>query len=149
MAKIPAKVKVGTLRELDALVGEHVTGESPEIYWEDAHAVLRFESEYEALEAMKNLRSHPTLPRVDWESMAVTRVKSYRPYSGELAASWTVIEKMAVSASPLHMRREKGIWHVAFGEDGESTARSAPVAIALAALRARGVEVDFDADTNH
>ena len=134
------------MRELDALVAEHLTGEVPEIYWEDAHAVFRFETEHEAVEAMRKLKAQLNLPKVDWESMAVTRIKSYRPYSSDVSAAWVVIEKISSPANPLQIRREKGRWHVAFGDQVEAVSRSSSVAICLAALRAIGIEVELDHD---
>jgi len=146
MDKKPARVRITTLRELDALVGEYLTAEVPEIYWEDAHAVFRFETEQEAVDAMKRMRSQPNLPKIDWESMAVTEVKSYRPYSSEIATAWAVIEKVSGTENPLRMRREKGLWHVAFGNHRECVSLSAPAAICVAGLLTIGVEVDLDRD---
>ena len=149
MEKISARARVNTLRELDALVGGHLTGEVPEVYWEDAHAVLRFETEQEALEALERLKAQPTLPKVNWDLVKVTQIKSYRPYSSEIAMAWSVVEKIASAECGLRIRREKGLWHVSFGNRGETVARSAPVAICVAALHASGIEVLFDPDSIH
>ena len=149
MEKNLSRVRVNTLRELDALVGEHLTGEVPEIYWEDAHAVLRFESEQEALEALKKLRTQLSLPKVNWESVAVTQVKSYRTYSSEIATAWSVVEKISNHDNTLRVWREGGMWHASFGDCGESMARSAPVAICVAGLRTVDIEVLFDPDRIH
>jgi hypothetical protein len=149
MANLPTRVRVNTLRDLDALVAEHITGEVPEIYWEDAHATLRFESEQEAREALERLKAQPTLPPVNWESMAVTQVKAYLPYSADVVLAWGVVEKIAMSENCLRVRREKGMWHARFGDRAESRARSAPVAICAAALRAVDVEAVFDPDWIH
>ena len=43
-----ARVRVETLRELDALVGKYLIGEDPQTYWEDSHSFLRFDSIEEA-----------------------------------------------------------------------------------------------------
>lgn len=149
MKKKSEKVRINTLRELDALVGEYITGEVPEIYWEDAHAVFRFETEAEAMEAMKNLRSQPQLPKVDWESIKIKEVKSYKTYSADIANAWVVVEKISSPANYLHLRREKGLWLVSFGNHNETVARSAPVAICIAALRAMVFDVDCDPDRLH
>jgi hypothetical protein len=149
MEKSLSRVRVNTMRELDALVGEHLTGEVPEVYWEDAHAVFRFETEEEALEALKRLKSQPSLPKVNWESVTVTKIKSYRLYSSDIATAWSVVEKIAGAENGLRMRREGGMWHVSFGHHGECVARSASVAICVAGLRTVNIEVVFDPDRIH
>ena len=140
------RARVNTLRELDALVGMRVTGEQPEVYWEDAHAVFRFETEHEALEALKRMKAQPNLPKVNWEEMTVSRVQLFRPYSSEIAMAWSAVEKVVSPENGLRIRREGGMWFVAFGEREESAARSAAVAICAAALRTVGVDVVFDPD---
>jgi hypothetical protein len=151
MEKISARVRVTTMRELDALVGEHLAHEIPEVYWEDAHAVFRFETESEAMEAIKKLKTQLNLPKVNWEAVKVTQIKSYRAYSSEIAIAWGVVEK--ITASPgrnnLRIRRDKGMWHAAFGDHDESAARGAAVAICVAGLRTEGIEVLFDPDRIH
>lgn len=149
MENNPVKVRIATLRELDALVGEHLAGEVPEVYWEDAHAVFRFETEYEAVEAMRKLKEQMNLPKVDWKSMEITQVKSYRPYSSDMAVAWSVIEKINTSLHPLQMYRDKGHWHAAFGDERVSIALNPAVAICLAGLMAIGIEVDVDRDRIH
>lgn len=150
MEKSLSRVRVNTLRELDALVGEQLTGEKPEVYWEDAHAMFRFETEQEALEALKRLKAQPSLPRVNWDSVTVTQIKSYRPYSSDIATAWSVVEKVTTREHELRLRREGGMWHVAFGDCAETAARSAPVAICVAGLRAAAdIEVLFDPDRIH
>lgn len=146
MEKAPAKVRVNTLRELDALVGEHVTHEVPEVFWEDAHAVLRFESMEEALEAIQRMKSQMNLPKINWEEIKVTEIKSYRHYSSDIPAAWSVVEKLAGPGNDVRMRREKGMWYVAFGERAESPGRSALVAICAAGLLAAGIEAIYDPD---
>ena len=44
--------RVKSLGELDALVGEHVMQEAPEVYWEDIHGYFQFHSEVEARQAI-------------------------------------------------------------------------------------------------
>jgi hypothetical protein len=81
--------------------------------------------------------------------MAVSEIKAYRLYSSDIAAAWTVIEKIGTPDNQLRIRRDKGIWHVAFGTQTECIARSAPVAICVASLRAFGIEIDYDPDGIH
>ncbi|HWB58479.1 MAG TPA: hypothetical protein VG733_03265 [Chthoniobacteraceae bacterium] len=150
MATPPQRARVNTLLELDALVGERIIGEVPEVYWEDAHAMFRFETESEAMDALKRLRSQPSLPRVNWDSLTVSQVKSYRPYSADIAVAWSIVEKAtAESGDAFQIRREGGMWRAAFGHREEILARSAPVAICVAGLRAAGIEVIFDPDGIH
>jgi len=149
MGGLRAKMKIATLRQLDALVGEQLMNEVPEVYWEDAHAVFRFETEQEALEAVKRMKMQLNLPRIDWDSMTVTQIKSYRPYSSDITALWAVIDKVSTSENPLHMRREKGEWYVSFGKYRECVSLSSPAATCVAALLTIGVEVDLDRDRVH
>lgn len=146
MEKIPAKIRVETLRELDALVGEHIIGETPEVYWEDAHSFFRFESEDEAFVTLKKFAKQLNLPTVDWESMEVVEVKSYQPYSNNIATAWMVAEKLAAQELPMKIWRERGMWRAVFGDGAVATALSAPVAICAAALWTKGVEVTADLD---
>jgi len=149
MENNPVRVRIATLRELDALVGEHLAGEVPEVYWEDAHAVLRFETEYEAVEAMRKKKEQMNLPKVDWASTEIVQIKLYRPYSSDMGVAWTVIEKINTALHPLQMFRDKGQWHAAFGDDKISVARSSAVALCLAGLMAIGIEVELDRDRIH
>ena len=43
------QIKVACLKELDALVGKHVTQETPQTFWEEQQVCLRFDSLEEAL----------------------------------------------------------------------------------------------------
>ena len=149
MEKISRRLRVNTLQELDALVAEHLTGEVPEVYWEDAHAVFRFETEQEALEALKRLKAQPNLPKVDWDAVTLSEIKNYRPYSSEIAAAWSVVEKIDTAVNGLRCQREDGMWRVAFGACGEVAARSVPVAICVAGLRTVNIDVLFDPDRIH
>jgi len=149
MEKISARVRVNTMRELDALVGAHLTREVPEVYWEDAHAVFRFETEREALEAIKRIKAQPNLPKVNWEEITLKEIKSYRPYSADITTAWSMVEKIITPDNTIRIRRERGMWHVSFGDHTEAVARSAPLAICVAALRTAEIEVLFDPDSIH
>lgn len=139
-----ARVRVGTLRELDALIGKYLTGETPQTYWEDSHSYLRFDSIEEALNALGDpyfQRCFPGGVRLDNE---LSEVFEFRAYSSDLSLAWEVVERLSGTVNTLRVRREKNRWAAAFGEGPAVSASSAPVAICLAALRARGIEVDFD-----
>ncbi len=139
-----ARVKVETLRELDALVGKYLIGEDPQTYWEDSHSFLRFDSIEEALNAMSDpyfQRCFPEGVRMDNE---LSEVFEFRAYSSDLSLAWEVVERLSGTVNTLRVKREKGRWVAAFGDGPAVSASSAPVAICLAALRTRGIEVDFD-----
>ena len=48
------RIRVGSLSELDALVGSRLTGETPTIHWEDGHTHFVFSSVEEALESLQD-----------------------------------------------------------------------------------------------
>ena len=139
-----ARVRVSTLRELDALVGKYLTGEPPQTYWEDSHSFLRFDSIEEALNALADpyfQRCFPEGVRMDNE---LSEVFEFRPYTTDLALAWEVVERLSGTVNTLRVKREKSRWVAAFGDEPGVSARTAPVAICLAALRARGIEVELD-----
>jgi hypothetical protein len=140
------RVRVGTLRELDALVGKYLTGEVPQTYWEDSQSFLRFESIEEALNALGDpyfQRCFPDGVRLDNE---LSEVYEFRAYSSDLSLAWEVVERLSGTVNTLRVKREKNRWVAAFGDGASASATAAPVAICLAALQARGIEVDFDPD---
>ncbi len=139
-----ARVRIGTLRELDALVAKYLMGESPQTYWEDNHSYLRFDSIEEALNTLADpyfQRCFPDGVRLDNE---LSEVFEFRAYSSDLSLAWEVVERLSGTVNTLQVKREKNRWVVAFGDDQTVSASSAPLAICLAALRARGIEVNFD-----
>ena len=141
-----ARVRVGTLRELDALVGKYLTGETPQTYWEDSHSYLRFDSIEEALNTLGDpyfQRCFPEGVRLDNE---LSEVFEFRAYSSDLSLAWEVVERLSGTVNTLQVRREEGYWVAAFGDGPSASAASAPVAICLAALKTRGIDVDFDPD---
>jgi len=141
-----AHVRVETLRELDALVGKYLTGESPQTYWEDSHSYLRFDSIEEALNAMADpyfQRCFPEGVRLDNE---LSEVFEFRAYSSDLSLAWEVVERLSGTVNTLRVRREKNRWVAAFGDGPAVASASAPAAICMAALRTRGIEVDFEVD---
>jgi len=142
-----AHVRVGTLRELDALVGKYLTGEPPQTYWEDSHSYLRFDSIEEALSAMADpyfQRCFPEGVRLDNE---LSEVFEFRAYSSDLSLAWEVVERLSGTVNTLRVRRERNRWVAAFGDGPAVAAVSAPVAICIAALRTRGIEVEFDPES--
>ncbi len=141
-----ARVRVGTLRELDALVGKYLTGEPPQTYWEDSLSYLRFDSIEEALNALSDpyfQRCFPEGVRLDNE---LSEVFEFRAYSSDLSLAWEVVERLSGTVNTLRVRRERNKWVAAFGDGPAVSATAAPVAICLAALRTRGIEVEIDED---
>lgn len=140
------KLRVVSLKELDALVGKYLTKETPQVFWEEEHACLRFESIEEALEAMRDPYFQLFIPEDARANTALKEVQEFRAYSSELALAWEVVERISPGQEPLHIRCVGSVWYAAFGSQTESSSGSAPVAICLAALRAYGIEVDFCGD---
>ena len=139
-----ARVRVETLRELDALVGKYLIGEDPQTYWEDSQSFMRFDSIEEALNAMADpyfQRCFPEGVRLDNE---LSEVFEFRAYSSDLSLAWEVVERLSGTVNTLRVKRERNRWVAAFGDGPAVSASSAPVAICMAALRTRGIEVDFD-----
>jgi hypothetical protein len=139
-----ATLRINSLIDLDGLIGEHVTGETPETHWEDSNSLFRFDTEEEASEAIRNPYYQLFVPDVDWTDAQILRVQHYRPYSSDISAAWEVVEQLS-EARPLQLRREQQQWLAAFGTAEPVSAPSAAIAICLAALRIRGIEVDLDA----
>lgn len=140
---VAAQVRISNLRELDALVGKYLTGDQPKVFWEDSHSYLRFESLEEALDTLGDpyfQRCFPDGVRLDNE---LSEVFEFRAYSSDMTLAWEVVERLTGVDHPMVMRREKGRWVASFGDGPSARARSAPVAICLAALQARGIAVDF------
>jgi hypothetical protein len=140
---IAAQVRISSLRELDALVGKYLTGDQPKTFWEDSHSYLRFESLEEALDTLGDpyfQRCFPDGVRLDNE---LSEVFEFRAYSSDMTLAWEVVERLTGVDHPMVVRREKGKWVASFGDGPSARARSAPVAICLAALQARGIDVDF------
>ncbi|HEX8297026.1 MAG TPA: hypothetical protein VF593_12035 [Chthoniobacteraceae bacterium] len=137
------RVKAGTLAEIDSLVGRYLTGERPLTHWEDSHAQLRFESIEEALEALREPYFQQFIPEDDRASTVLREVQEFRRYSTDLVTSWEIVEKLSRERHCLRISHEGNAWQAAFGEMMYATANSAPLAICLAALRVRGIDVEF------
>lgn len=132
---------MGSLAQLDALVGRHVTGEKPHTHWEDSHAQLQFESVEEALEALREPYFQQFIPEGERASTVLHEIQEFRPYSADLAVTLEVVQRLASEQLPLHLWRKGPIWHAAFGECESVMAETAAIAICVAALRVRGCEV--------
>jgi hypothetical protein len=137
------KLRVASLKELDALIGKYLVKETPQVFWEEEHACMRFDSIEEALDAMRDPYFQLFIPEEARANTALKEVQEFRAYSSDLALAWEVVERISPQLEPLHVRCENGFWFATFGTRPEAQSRSAPVAICLAALRAHGMDVDF------
>jgi hypothetical protein len=134
-------LRVESFEALDALVGRYITGEQPQVHWEDSHAHMKFESAEEALEALREPYFQQFIPASVRTTTVLREVQEFSPYSTDLAMAWQVVEKVATPRQPLRVWRDRHSWCAAFGDFAAMSARSAPAAICLAALRVRGLEV--------
>jgi hypothetical protein len=137
-------VRVGSLSELDALVGRYLTGEAPPSRWEDAHTHFQFDSVEEALDALHDPFFRQFSSEGDDRPAMLTEVKQYRPYSTDLTTAWDAVEHLSSNGEALQVRRDASRWVAAFGKGPAASADSAPIAICLAALRAKGIAVDAE-----
>ena len=128
------------------LVGIHVTGEMPEVFWADSHGLFQFATESEAREAMNDPYYQQFLPDVDWAQTVIRKVNVYRPCCSDAEALWRVIEKASERHGALSVVKKQGRWWAGFGTAGKKDARTAAVAVCLAALEAAGVAVEIHHD---
>ena len=140
------RISVSSLAELDALVGKYLTGETPHVQWVDTRTLFEFESVEEAVESVND----PFFQQfVEGQSSATTvlmEVRKFRRYSSELTTAWELVAHLTHNLEPLHIWGEGVRWEAAFGNREPIPAQSAPVAVCLAALRARGIEVECQLD---
>ena len=136
------KISVSTLSELDALVGKHLTGETPCIHWMNSRSDFQFDSVEEAVEAVHDPLYRGFTEEDPSATTVVTEVREFRPYSTDLALAWQLVENLSHTREVLSMRRNGETWESAFGERDYISAPSAPIALCLAALRTRGIEVE-------
>lgn len=137
---------LSTLLELDELVGDYLTKERPTVQWEDSYGMFRFDTESEARAAIRNPYYQLYLSSVDWSKATVVEVRTYQPYSTDLKAAWQIVERLSDAQHTMELRREQEKWVACFGTAKPVAASSAPLAICLAGLRVRGVEVGVDPD---
>ena len=144
MSHVPHRVS--STSDLDALVGQYITLEAPESYWEDSHGYFQFHSEVEAKRAMRDPYYQRFLSDVDWTKTVIREVRVYRRYTSDHDANWALCEKAVVRFGVLSIWRETGWWHAAFGKCRNAKARNPTIAICLAALRAADVAFEIDHD---
>lgn len=143
----PQTVRVRSLAELDALVGKYLTGETPCVHWVNSNTDFWFDSVEEAVEAVNDPFFHQFTRPNDAATTVLTEVRVFRRYSTELTIAWELVGYLTHGLEPLLVRREGESWESAFGEREFISAPTAPIAICLAALRTRGVEVECQLET--
>ena len=136
------RIRVASLSQLDALVGEYVTGDPPEVAWQDSHGLFRFTSRDEAEEAIHNSYYRLFRPDLDWDAATVEEIRIYPSYSSDLMAAWEVVELLSAESRQTEIRRQGDFWRAAFSGT-EAFAATPALAICLAALRSRGIDPIF------
>ena len=140
---------VRSLAELDALVGKYLTGEAPRVHWVDTHTQFQFESVEEAVESINDPFFQQFAQQEGPATTVLMEVREFRRYSAELEIAWELVAHLSHSLEPLLVRRDGEQWQSAFGNREFVSAPTAPVAICLAALRARGIEVECHIEAPH
>jgi hypothetical protein len=137
------RIRVGSLTELDALIGTRVTGERPVIRWENRQTQFVFSSVEEAIDALSDPH-YSSFTCAESTALAVlTEIKEYRRYSSDLNAAWEIVEAVSRADKPLQVSVAGEGWVATFGEGPRAVAATAPVAICVAALRVKGVALEF------
>jgi hypothetical protein len=139
-------VRVESLAELNALVGRYITEEKPQVHWEESHAHMRFETVEEGLEALREPYYRQFIPASVRAETVLQEIQEFEPYATDLAVAWQVVEKVATPRVNLRLWQDRDRWCAAFGDFSPVDARTATVAICLAALRVRGLEVAITDD---
>jgi hypothetical protein len=135
----PGKYRLRELADLDELTATHITEEGPKVYWEDTHARFRFETLNEALEAMRDPLIQGFLPGERLASAVIEEVREFPPYSACFVTAWKIIEKFA--DLPFSLDRKSELWVARFGEYQSPAVISPTVAICIAGLRVKGIDV--------
>jgi hypothetical protein len=138
---VPRTIDVRSLLELDALVGQYLTGETPVMHWVNSHTELVFDSVEEAVEAVNDPFYRQFVPRDAPTTAVLTEVREFRPYSSDLTIAWELVEHLSHTLEPLVVRRAGDKWEGAFGSREFISGPTAAIVICLAGLRSRGVEV--------
>jgi hypothetical protein len=123
-------------------VGEHVTGDEPQIAWQDSYGLFRFGSRAEAEEAITNSYYRLFRPDLDWDSATIQEIRLFPPYSSDLMAAWEVVERLGSASRQTEIRRQGDAWRAAFSGT-EAFAATPALAICLAALRSKGIDPIF------
>jgi hypothetical protein len=135
--------KIASLDQLDALVGRYVMDDEPTIYWEHTDPHWRFDCLSDALDALKDPFFASLVPKARRDSLSVAEVREYPAYSADPAVALKIVERLGLDRRPLTLAPCAHRWVASFGADERVAAPSPSMAICLAALRARGIEVEL------
>jgi hypothetical protein len=138
----PGQIRVASLMQLDALIGEYVTGDSPDVAWQDSFGLFRFTSRDEAEEAIHNSYYRLFRPDLDWDAATVEEVRRFPSYSTDLMAAWEIVERLGNQARQMEIRRQGDFWRASFAGT-QAFAATPALAICLAGLRSRGIDPIF------
>ena len=136
------RMRVAALSQIDALIGEYVTGDPPEVAWQDSYGLFRFSSRDEAEEAISNSYYRLFRPDLDWESATIEEIRRFPAYSTNLMSAWEIVDLLGAESRQIEIRRQGDSWRAAFSSS-EAFAPTPSLAICLAALRARGIDPIF------
>src|SRR5688500_2976322 len=100
------RVRITSLRELDALVGTRLTHEKPHVHWEDSRTNFVFGTVEEALESLQDPYFRQFAPEDLGASAILTEVKEFRRYTRDLSAAWEVVDQLTEQTDALVVRRE-------------------------------------------
>jgi hypothetical protein len=140
---VAPRVRIASLHQLDALVGRYVMDDAPEVYWEHTYSHWRFDSLTDALDALDDPFFSGLVPETARESLSVAEVREFPPYSGDLSTAIRVVEQLGAERKSLTLSPGAQMWAASFGEGTHVEAPSPAVAICVAALRQRGLEVEL------
>jgi hypothetical protein len=144
MSVPPGSNPVASPAALDSLVGTHITGEKPEVHWEDMHGLFRFDTEAEARAALGDIYYQLFLPQVSWDETIIREVRNFRHYSDDHSPVWAAVAATTLAHGPMQIEMRHGLWTCRFGENPPAVSRFPAVSICLAALLANGLWVDAD-----
>lgn len=136
---------ISSLAELDALVGTHLTKETPQTHWEDSRTHCQFATVEEALDAMHDLFFREYVSQSCIKPTVLTEIREFRHYSSDLNLAWSVVEQIpALHDLPVEIRRQKsGGWRVQFGHDDPVQAATTSIALCVAALQSSKIYVEL------
>lgn len=143
IASMVPPAKIASLEQLDALVARYVMDDEPRIYWEHTDSQWRFDNLSDALDALHDPFFASLVPPARRSNLSVAEVREYPAYSADPVVALKIVERLGCDRRPLILQPFARRWAAAFGADERVEAPSPSMAICIAALRARGIEVEL------
>jgi hypothetical protein len=140
---ITPPVRIASLEQLDALVGRYVMEDRPAVYWEHSYSRWRFDTLADALDALNDPFFASLVPEGQRGGLSVAEVREYPTYTSDLSTAMRLVERLGAERKPLTLASSPQKWAACFGGDERVEAPSPAVAICVAALRAKGIEVEL------